>query len=96
MEYKLVPVSKDLEELKVTLPTDIVVKSRNEIEACLSARGCGKDNKGRLRINGRALPHSSYDHITEYLSTGKGKKPRGLRKLLNSVKIPKKLLPKNR
>ena len=95
MEYKLVPVSSDSPELKVTLPPDIVVNPNHEIDQCLSARGCSKDVKGRLRIKGRVIPLSNYDQIVSYLYNGEGRKPRGLKRVVQTAKIPKRLLPKN-
>lgn len=94
MEYKLVPVASDLPQLTINLPSDIVVGANSKIVQCLTAKGCSKDKKGRFKVDGHSIPNSSYDDIVAYLSKGKGKKPRGLKKVMHSVNIPKRLLPK--
>ena len=96
MKYRLVPVSTDLEEKLITLPSDIIVKPRDEITNCLISKGCFRDNKGRLRISRRVIARSKFDDIIKFLLSGKGKRPRGLRTLLRSVKIPERLLPHRR
>ena len=92
MEYKLVPIYPSKEEIKIKIPEDIVVDDASiRLIQHLSNKGVFKDSKGRLSIHGTSVQNSDFQKIIEYLINGQGKRPKGLRKLLHSIKIPKRL-----
>lgn len=92
MEYKLVPIDPSKEEIKIIIPEDIIVDDpSNKLIQHLSNKGVYKDSKGRLSIHGTSVQNSDFQKIIEYLINGQGKRPKGLRKLLHSVRIPKRL-----
>ena len=57
----------------------------------LKKKKCVKTKSGKLKIDQNVVRNSNFDNIVLYLSTGKsGKPPPGVKRLLNTVKLPKK------
>ena len=60
----------------------------------LKKKKCIKTASGKLKIGQKIVRNSNFDNIIAYLSTGRnGKPPPGLKRLLNTVKLPKKFVP---
>ena len=109
-EYKLVPVNRDLEIVKVKIPPDLIAyKSLDTPQLSINPMRCKKlldyfssmnlyrTEDGSLTYKDKNYPDIMFDEVVYGLADGRGKAPNGCKTVLDLMrrsKIPKTVVAK--